>query len=151
GRRLGREVRSDRAAGAAPVVDDDRLAELLAEPLRDDAADDVVAAAGREGDDQADPFRRIAKLSARRWRNQQQQGCGNARKGMEISRGANDSAHDLGGSRCLGSAPRTHRLKNVRLRKCCLVRVFPCDSVAGIYRGEWRWPATRAAWAAGWS
>ena len=47
---LGGEI----AAGAAAVLDDHLLAPDLREPLTDDAGDGVGAAAGREGDDQAD-------------------------------------------------------------------------------------------------
>src|SRR5213079_1507345 len=66
GRRLRRELRADRAAGAGPVVDDDRLAKLRADLLRDRARHGVVAAAGREGDDQVDRLRRVLSERERR-------------------------------------------------------------------------------------
>ena len=50
------EFRRKLAAGAAAVVDDDLLAERFTEFLRDDAADDVGAAAGRKADHHADRF-----------------------------------------------------------------------------------------------
>ena len=50
----------DVAGGARPVVDHQRLAELIRQPLSDDARDDVGRAAGREGDDQAHRPRRIS-------------------------------------------------------------------------------------------
>ena len=49
GRRLGGELGADRAAGAGPIVDDDRLAEIGPELLRDRARHRVVAAAVRLG------------------------------------------------------------------------------------------------------
>jgi len=54
GRGLGDRVGADIAARARAVLDHDLLAETGAELLRDDPRDDVGAAAGREGDDQAD-------------------------------------------------------------------------------------------------
>ncbi len=59
GRRLGGEVGADDTAGAAAVIDEDLLAQSLAELIGDDAADHVVAAAGRERDDHADRAARI--------------------------------------------------------------------------------------------
>jgi len=59
GCRLGGEVGADDAAGAAAVIDEDLLAEPFAELVGDDAADHVVAAAGRERDDHADRAARI--------------------------------------------------------------------------------------------
>ena len=70
GRGLGGEIGADHAAGAGAIVDEDLLAEVLAELVGDDAADDVVAAAGRERDDQADRSgwgsRRRTRRGARR-------------------------------------------------------------------------------------
>ena len=63
GRGLGDEVGADVAARARPVVDHDLLREALGELLRDDASDDVGAAARREGDDEAD---RLGGISFRR-------------------------------------------------------------------------------------
>ena len=40
---------AERAAGAAAIVDHDRLAEALVQLLAEHAADDVGAAAGRNG------------------------------------------------------------------------------------------------------
>ena len=51
-RRVGDDLGANHAAGAAAIVDDDLLAEPLAEMLRDDAGDDVVDAAGRKRHDQ---------------------------------------------------------------------------------------------------
>ena len=62
GRRLGRGVGADRAAGARPVLDDHGLAEPLAQPLRHDAGDDVGRAARREADDELDGLVRIIGL-----------------------------------------------------------------------------------------
>ena len=45
---------AEHAGGTRPVLDHDRLAELLLHRLPDDAGDDVAAAAGPERDDQAD-------------------------------------------------------------------------------------------------
>jgi hypothetical protein len=49
---------ADRAAGAAAVLHDDRLAELMRQRLEHDARHDVDRAARRERDDGADLFRR---------------------------------------------------------------------------------------------
>src|SRR5262245_36000900 len=51
---LGDRVGADIAACAGAVLDHDLLAEPVAQLLRDDARNDVRAAAGREGYDQAD-------------------------------------------------------------------------------------------------
>ena len=48
-----RNLGADRAAGARAVVDDELLAELLGQPRRQQARDDVGAAAGRERHDHA--------------------------------------------------------------------------------------------------
>jgi hypothetical protein len=66
GRRLGRDVRADRPARAAAIVHDDRLPEAFGELCRDDAPDDVVAAARRERNDEADRTRWIALGRGRR-------------------------------------------------------------------------------------
>ena len=54
GRALRDRAAADGAAGAAAVVDHDRLAEHLAHLVGDDAPDDGGAAAGRERHDQRD-------------------------------------------------------------------------------------------------
>ena len=54
GRTLGDRAAADRAAGAAAVVDHDRLAKRLAHLVGDDARDDGGAAAGRERHHQGD-------------------------------------------------------------------------------------------------
>ena len=54
GLRLRDHRRADRAAGAAAVVDDDRLAERGGERIGDDAPEDVDRRAGAERDDRAD-------------------------------------------------------------------------------------------------
>jgi hypothetical protein len=54
GRRFRRELRRDHPGGAPAVLDEDGLAEVLGELLRDDAPDDVGAAAGREADEHTD-------------------------------------------------------------------------------------------------
>ena len=59
GRRFCRKVGADDTAGAAAVIDEDLLAQSLAELIGDDAPDHVVAAAGRERDDHADRAARI--------------------------------------------------------------------------------------------
>src|SRR5674536_87562 len=46
--RLGGDVRTDRSAGAAAIVDIDLLAQLLAQMTSDETANHVVAAARRE-------------------------------------------------------------------------------------------------------
>src|SRR4029079_5757228 len=56
---------ADSAAGAGAVVDDDLLAERLAELVADGADDDGGAAAGREGNDERDRPGRI--VLRRRW------------------------------------------------------------------------------------
>jgi ribulose-5-phosphate 4-epimerase/fuculose-1-phosphate aldolase len=52
GRGLGRHLCADETACAAHVLDDHRVAEALRELRRDDSADDIVAAARRERDDE---------------------------------------------------------------------------------------------------
>ena len=59
GRRLGDDVVADDGAGAGAVIDHHLLAELLGEFLRDDAADDVGAAARRRRHDQPDRAVRV--------------------------------------------------------------------------------------------
>ena len=56
---LGDHLRRNDASGPAAVLDDHLLAELLTELGGDQAPDDVVAAAGRERDDQPHGLRRI--------------------------------------------------------------------------------------------
>ena len=72
-RALGDRARADGAAGAAAVVDHDRLLEGFAQLVGDRAGDDAGAAAGRERNDQRDRLCRIvlrtrAAERARRWR-----------------------------------------------------------------------------------
>jgi hypothetical protein len=52
-RRLGHDVGANRAAGAAAVVDNERLAKIFREPGAQHARDKIRAAAGRGSDDQA--------------------------------------------------------------------------------------------------
>src|SRR5262249_61302598 len=59
-RRMRHEIGGDVAAGAAAVLDDELLAELLAERLRQHARGDVARGAGTEADDDAHRPRRIA-------------------------------------------------------------------------------------------
>src|SRR5712691_9007506 len=67
GRAFRHRASSDRAAGAAAVVDDDRLAERLAHLVRDDPPDDGGAAAGRERDNERDrPVRIVLRGRGRR-------------------------------------------------------------------------------------
>ena len=68
GRRLGDEVEPDIAARTRPVVDDEGLAELVAQPHRHRAGHQVGAAAGRKADDEADLLGRIGVLCRRRQR-----------------------------------------------------------------------------------
>ena len=60
---MASDGQADVAAGAGPVVDDDLLAEPLAELGRDDAHRGVGRAAGREGDDHADRLGRPGGLT----------------------------------------------------------------------------------------
>jgi len=53
GRGLGDRIGADIAARAGPVLDHDLLAEPVAQLLRQDARNDVCAAAGWKGYDQA--------------------------------------------------------------------------------------------------
>ena len=77
GRGLGDQLRADVAAGAGPVVDDDRLAPCVGELLRDGAGEDVGGAARRERHDEADRLRRIGlRPGARRERREQHQANG---------------------------------------------------------------------------
>jgi hypothetical protein len=66
GVRLGDDIRTDRAAGAAHVLDDDRLAEGFRQALREEARQHVGRAAGREGDDHPDRARGEGGLSGAR-------------------------------------------------------------------------------------
>jgi hypothetical protein len=52
-------VRSDRAAGAAHVLDDDRLIQHAAHAVGDDAGHDIARPARREGHDHCDRPRRV--------------------------------------------------------------------------------------------
>ena len=49
----------DIAAGAQPVLDDERVAEPLRQPLTDQPREDVVGATGSKADDHAHWLRRI--------------------------------------------------------------------------------------------
>ena len=59
GRALGGQFGRDIAPGAAPIVDHERLSELLAQRGLHRARDDVRRAAGGEGDEDANRARRI--------------------------------------------------------------------------------------------
>src|SRR6516162_6552536 len=59
-RRVRHEIGGDVAAGAAAVLDDELLAELLAERLREHARGDIARGAGGKTDDDAHRPRRIA-------------------------------------------------------------------------------------------
>jgi hypothetical protein len=54
GRRLADRADAERAAGAWPVLDHDRLVHLLRNLLEHDAADDVVHGSGRKRNDRLD-------------------------------------------------------------------------------------------------
>ena len=62
----GHGARPQHLCAAAPVVDRNRLLELLFEFLRERPSDDVGRAAGRIGDDQPDGARRIILSRSRR-------------------------------------------------------------------------------------
>ena len=72
GRRLQRAVDAEHAADAADVLDDHRLAELLAQPVRQPAPENIRRAAGREGHDHLHRLGRIS-LRPREHRHEQQQ------------------------------------------------------------------------------
>jgi hypothetical protein len=75
-RRIGDDLSANHATGAAAIVDDDLLAEPLAEMLRDDAGDDVVDAAGRERHDEPHrPVRGILRRSRGREHEQRDRNC----------------------------------------------------------------------------
>ena len=59
GRRLGDELDRDDRLRARPVLDDHRLPEALGQLRREQARDEVVAAAGRVADDDPDRLRRV--------------------------------------------------------------------------------------------
>ena len=80
-RRLGDGVHADVAAGAGAVVDDQRLAEPGLHAGREDAADDVAAAARREGDDEADRAAGEGGLGARAGRPRGRRRGGRGRSG----------------------------------------------------------------------
>jgi hypothetical protein len=66
GRRGGDGLRADAARGAGAVVHHHWLAPFLAQPVRDQACSEVVASAGRVGDDDADgPGRVVLRLGGR--------------------------------------------------------------------------------------
>ena len=50
------DVTADCAVGARPILDDDRLLELLAQRLRDLTSNHVAATTGRPGHDHLDRF-----------------------------------------------------------------------------------------------
>src|SRR5258706_11783324 len=74
GSRLRDDLGADDAARAGAIVHDDGLSERLAQPLRDDARSDVVAAPGRERRDEADRPVRIV-IGAESWRREQRRGA----------------------------------------------------------------------------
>ena len=53
GRRIDHRLRRQHAAGADPVLDDERRTEVLGQPFAHDAGNDVVRPAGREADHEA--------------------------------------------------------------------------------------------------
>src|SRR5581483_8930024 len=55
---------ADATGGAGPVLDDARLAENVGEMLRQQAGDEIGAAARRKRHDDADRLRRILRLGA---------------------------------------------------------------------------------------
>jgi len=59
------DIRSDDAAGAGAIVDEDGLSEFLPELIGDDAADHVIAAAWRKRNDQPDRTRRVVVRGGR--------------------------------------------------------------------------------------
>src|SRR5262249_61283200 len=66
-RRVRNQIGGDVAAGAAAVLDDELLTELLAERLREHARGDVAGGAGGKTDDDAHRPRRVAlRLGDRR-------------------------------------------------------------------------------------
>ena len=64
-RRARRRLRADVAAGAAAVLGHHRLPERSREAVRDQAAEEIGAAARREGQDEPDRLRRIRFLRER--------------------------------------------------------------------------------------
>ena len=73
--RAGGEPGADHAAGAAAIVDDDRLAQRMRQPVGDDARHRVDAAAGRERHDQRDRTGGIALRAGAERRQQKRDGA----------------------------------------------------------------------------
>ena len=71
-RRIGDDLAADDATGAAAIVDDDLLAEPLAEMLGDYAGDNVVDAAGRERHDEPHRPVRVILRQGGAWEQQQE-------------------------------------------------------------------------------
>ena len=65
GVRLGDLRGGGRAAGAAAIVDDDRLPQRVGKLRPDEPGNDIGRAAGRNGDDELDRAVRVVRLSAR--------------------------------------------------------------------------------------
>ena len=77
GRRGGDRLGSDIGAASWPVLDDERLAESIRQPLADQAAGDIGGAARREGDDHAHrPRRVVLRPGAARYGRRCGEGCG---------------------------------------------------------------------------
>jgi hypothetical protein len=83
-------LRRDHAARARTVLDNDGLAEIVLHLLRDDAGENVVAAARREADHEFDHVARIRRLRA----------CGGRGRNREPDeqRGATERAPEMAGS-----------------------------------------------------
>ena len=95
GRRMGDRIGRDIAAGAGPVLDDERHAEQLLHLLADDAGEHVARAAGRERHHQRDRPARIVGRARRRGPSQGQTGRqhGEARETRHTSRVAGEDFH----------------------------------------------------------
>jgi len=76
GRRARRDFGADDAVRAGPAVDDDLLLQVLAEPGRNDAADRVIATAGRKRRNDADRLGGI-RLRGNRRMPSGENDCGN--------------------------------------------------------------------------
>ena len=79
-RRIGDRLVAEQPSGARPVLHDDGLTELLLHALRDDARDDVGAAAGAERDDHLDGLRRVVLRRRRRCNARRQRAGGGHRQ-----------------------------------------------------------------------
>src|SRR5882724_13492494 len=88
GGRFGGELDAYHLAGAGAVVDDELLAERFGELLREGAGDDVCAAAGRRGHDEAHGLRRIRHLRRGPGADQGQQEKRRGRKRISLDHGS---------------------------------------------------------------